>query len=30
MISLPLIPSTTEWWILVSTATRPSESPWMT
>ena len=30
MISLPEIPSTTEWWILVSSATRPSDSPWIT
>ena len=30
MISLPEIPSTTEWWILVSNATRPPSSPWIT
>ena len=27
MISLPEMPSTTEWWILVSSATRPSGEP---
>jgi len=30
MISLPEMPSTTEWWILLSSATRPSGRPWMT
>jgi hypothetical protein len=30
MISLPEIPSTTEWWIFVSSATRPPSSPWIT